>query len=141
MGANDIGATLTWKDTQVRRLFYDTTSSSIKDSIVLNHVESKTKLPVSYVANVAYRMGQGITLGADIVNNGRGTAEHVGAEVRFGPLAVRGGVARDTRKKVEFGTGGGLRFGPFGLDVGFWTHSNSLSNTRGVTMGTSLSIY
>ena len=141
VGVNDLGATLTWKDTQVRRLFYDTTSSSIKDSIVLNHVESKTKLPVSYVANVAYRMGQGITLGADIVNNGRGTAEHVGAEVRFGPLAVRGGVARDTRKKVEFGTGGGLRFGPFGLDVGFWTHSNSLSNTRGVTMGTSLSIY
>jgi hypothetical protein len=141
VGVNDIGATLTWKDTEVRRLFYDTTSSTVKDTIVQNHIESKTKLPVSYIANVTYRMGQGITLGADIVNNGRGTTEHVGAEVRFGPLAVRGGVARDTRKKVQFGTGTGLRFGPFGLDVGFWTHSNSLSNTRAITMATSLSIY
>ncbi len=141
VGVNDIGATLTWKDTEVRRLFYDTTSSTVKDTIVQNHIESKTKLPVSYIANVTYRMGQGISLGADIVNNGRGTTEHVGAEVRFGPLAVRGGVARDTRKKVQFGTGTGLRFGPFGLDVGFWTHSNSLSNTRAITMATSLSIY
>jgi hypothetical protein len=61
--------------------------------------------------------------------------------VRFGPLALRGGVARDTRKKVEVGTGAGLRFGPFGLDVGFWTHSNTLSNARAITMATSLSIY
>jgi hypothetical protein len=125
----------------VQRVFYDTDSNSIRHSIIQNHVESHTKLPVSYIANIAYRMGQGVTLGADIVNSGRGTAEHVGAEARFGPLAVRGGVARDTRKKVEVGTGAGLRFGPFGLDVGFWTHSNSLSNARGITMATSLSIY
>ena len=141
VGVNDIGAKLTWKDTEVRRVFYATDSNSVRDTIIQNHVESHTKLPVSYIANIAYRMGQGITLGADIVNNGRGTAEHVGAEVRFGPLAVRGGVARDTRKKVEVGTGAGLRFGPFGLDVGFWTHSNALSNARGITMATSLSIY
>jgi len=25
--------------------------------------------------------------------------------------------------------------------VGFWTHTNSLSNQRGITMATSLSIY
>jgi hypothetical protein len=25
--------------------------------------------------------------------------------------------------------------------VGFWTHSNALSNARGITMATSLSIY
>jgi len=25
--------------------------------------------------------------------------------------------------------------------VGFWTHTNSLSNERGITMATSLSIY
>ncbi len=141
VGVNDIGARLTWKDTEVRRGFYATDSNTVRDSVIQNHIESHTKLPVSYIANIAYRMGQGITLGADIVDNGRGTAEHVGAEVRFGPLALRGGVARDTRKKVEFGTGAGLRFGPFGLDVGFWTHSNSLSNARAITMATSLSVY
>jgi hypothetical protein len=31
--------------------------------------------------------------------------------------------------------------GGLGLDVGFWTHTNSLSNQRGITMATSLSIY
>jgi hypothetical protein len=141
VGVNDIGATLTWKDTRVQRVYYDTTTDSIKVRTIQPSVQSKTKLPVSYIANIAYRMGQGITLGADIVDNGRGTAEHVGAEVRFGALALRGGVARDTRKKVEFGTGAGLRLGPLGLDVGFWTHSNSLSNARAITMATSLSIY
>jgi hypothetical protein len=34
-----------------------------------------------------------------------------------------------------------VRFGGLGLDVGFWTHTNSLSNERGITMATSLSIY
>jgi hypothetical protein len=141
VGVNDIGATITWKDTQVRRVLYDTASNDIKDSITQNHVETKTKLPLSYIANVTYRMGQGLTLGGDIVDNGRGTIVHVGAELRFGPLALRGGVARDTRKKVQLGAGTGLRFGPFSLDVGFWTHSNSLSNARGITMATSFSIY
>ena len=56
-------------------------------------------------------------------------------------MALRGGIALDQRKRIEFGWGGGLRFGPLGLDVGFWTHTNSLSNQRGITMATSFSIY
>ncbi len=39
------------------------------------------------------------------------------------------------------GWGGGLRLGGRGLDGGFWTHTNSLSNERAITMATSLSIY
>jgi len=50
-------------------------------------------------------------------------------------------VSRDQRKKMQFGFGGGLRFGPLGLDVGFFTHSNSLSTQRAVTMATAISIY
>jgi len=34
-----------------------------------------------------------------------------------------------------------LRLGPLGLDVGFWTHSNSLSPQRAITMATSISVY
>ena len=48
---------------------------------------------------------------------------------------------RDQRKLIEFGWGGGVRLGPVELNVGFWTHSNSLSNERGITMATSLSVY
>jgi hypothetical protein len=141
VGVNDVGATLTWKDTKVRQFVFDTTTNQVRDTVIADHVQSKTKLPVSYIANVSYHMGTGLTLGGDIVDNGRGTTVHVGAELRLGVLALRGGVSRDTRKKMQFGAGTGLRLGPFGLDVGLWTHSNSLSNARGVTMATSLSIY
>ena len=95
---------------------------------------------MSYIANVAYSVGL-TTLGADVLNAGRGTTIHVGGEQRVGLFSLRGGVARDQRKRIEFGWGGGLRFAAIGFDVGFWTHTNSISNERGITMATSLSIY
>ena len=136
-GVNDIGATITWPDTRLDSAFYNDSGYS---KPVANHVETKTKLPVSYIANLAYSVGN-TTLGADVLNTGRGSVVHVGGEQRLGLFAVRGGVARDQRKRIEFGFGGGVRFGGLGLDVGFWTHTNSLSNERGITMATSLSIY
>ena len=137
IGVNDIGATLTWSDTRQDSVFYrDSTFSKP----VANHVSTTTKLPVSYVANVTYTIGK-TTLGADVLNTGRGATVHVGGEQRLGLIALRGGIARDQRKRIEFGWGGGVRLGPLGLDVGFWTHTNSLSNERGVTMATSFSIY
>jgi hypothetical protein len=141
VGVNDIGAELTWKDTRIERTVFDTAGDSLATTPVANHVQTKTKLPVSYIANAAFRMGTGTTVGGDIVNSGRGTVIHVGGEQRIGFLALRGGVSRDQRKRIQFGWGGGLRFGPLGLDVGFWTHSNSFSTQRGITMATSISIY
>lgn len=141
VGVNDIGAELTWKDTRIDSTYFDPAGDSLVTTLVANNVETKTKLPVSYIANAAFRMGTGTTVGADIGNNGRGTVIHVGAEQRMGPFALRGGVSRDQRKKMQFGWGGGVRLGPLGLDVGFWTHSNSFSTQRGITMATSISIY
>ena len=137
IGVNDIGATLTWSDTRQDSVFYRDSSFS---KPVANHVSTTTRLPVSYVANVTYTIGK-TTLGADVLNAGRGATVHVGGEQRIGLVAVRGGIARDQRKRIEFGFGGGVRLGPLGLDVGFWTHTNSLSNERGVTMATSFSLY
>jgi hypothetical protein len=141
LGVNDIGATLTWKDTKVQRALYVAAGDSLRTTLLQNHVESTTKLPITYIANVALRMGTGTTVGGDVVNSGRGTVIHVGAEQRMGLLALRGGVSRDQRKKMQFGWGGGVRLGPIGLDVGFWTHSNSFATQRGITMATSISIY
>jgi len=137
IGVNDIGATLTWSDTRQDSVFYHDSSFS---KPFANHVSTTTRLPVSYVANVTYTVGK-TTLGADVLNAGRGATVHVGGEQRIGLVAVRGGIARDQRKRIEFGFGGGVRLGPLGLDVGFWTHTNSLSNERGVTMATSFSLY
>lgn len=140
-GVNDIGAELTWSDTKVQRVNYVPAQDTILTTVIANHVETKTKLPITYIANAALRMGTGTTVGGDVVNSGRGTVIHVGVEQRTGPLAVRGGISRDQRKKVQFGWGGGLRLGPIGLDVGFWTHSNSFADQRGITMATSISVY
>jgi hypothetical protein len=141
VGANDIGAQLTWSDTKVQRILYDPNGDSISTTVLANHVESTTKLPISYIANAALRMGTGTTVGGDVFNAGRGTIIHLGVEQRSGPLALRGGVARDQRKKLQFGFGGGLRFGAFGLDVGVWTSSSTLADQRAMTMATSISVY
>jgi len=140
-GINDIGATLTWPDTRVDRDTFDTAANNFGSRLVANNVETKTKLPVTYVANASLELGTNTTAGAMILNNGRGTTIQIGVEQRVGPLAFRGGVARDQRKRVQLGWGTGVRFGSFGLDVGFATHSGSLSSVRGITMATSISIY
>lgn len=140
-GINDIGAELTWSDTRQQRVQYSTTDDSITTTILQNSIETKTDLPITYIANAALRMGTGTTVGGDIVNSGRGTVIHLGVEQRTGPLALRGGIARDQRKKMQFGWGAGLRFGSVGLDIGFWTHSNSFADTRGITMATAIAVY
>jgi hypothetical protein len=140
-GINDIGATLTWSDTRVDSVSFDTTANDLATTELANHVSTKTKLPVTYVANAVLELGTNTTAGAMVLNNGRGTTVQLGVEQRLGVLAVRGGVARDQRKRVQLGWGAGVRLGPISLDVGFATHSSSLSNARGITMATSISIY
>lgn len=140
VGVNDIGATITWPETQIDYYHYDTAAAKVVTDSSPPKVETKTKLPVAYIANVAYSTGT-TTVGANLFDNGRGAIVSVGVEQRLGPFVVRGGVSRDQRKKIEFAGGGGIRFGSFELDAGFWTHSNSLSDERGITLATSFAIY
>jgi hypothetical protein len=125
----------------VDRDTFDTAANNFGSGLVANHVSTKTKLPITYVANASIEMGTNTTFGAMLLNNGRGTTIQMGVEQRIGPLAVRGGVQRDQRKRIQLGWGTGVRFGPFGLDVGFATHSGALSTARGITMASSISIY
>jgi hypothetical protein len=141
LGINDIGSTLTWSDTRIDTVFFDAVANDLASQEVVPHVRTKTRLPVTYVVNASLELGTNTTAGAMVLNNGRGTSIQMGVEQRVGPLALRGGVARDQRKRVQVGWGTGLRFGPFSLDVGFITHSSALSDTRGITMATSISIY
>lgn len=141
LGVNNLGATLTWSDTRADSVYLDTATNKLASQFVANHFRSKTRLPVTYVANASLDLGTNTTAGAMVLNNGRGTSIQLGVEQRVGPLALRGGVARDQRKRVQIGWGTGVRFGPLSLDVGFLTHSSALSNARGITMATSISIY
>src|SRR5439155_10626 len=65
VGVNDIGATITWPDTRRDSAFYR--DSSYSRPLLPNHIETKTKLPVSYLVNLAYTVGK-TTLGADVLN-------------------------------------------------------------------------
>jgi hypothetical protein len=140
IGLTDIAAEMTWKETRIERTVYDTVTDAFQTTLINPQAETKSKLPLGYLANVTYTVGD-VAFGANVQTVGHRTSLHVGAEKRFGPMALRGGVARDQRKKLQFGFGGGVRFGPLGLDVGFWTHGTALSDQRGITMATSLSIY
>jgi hypothetical protein len=141
VGVNDIGATLTWKDVTIERHVFDSVTNDIQRQTLATGAEAKTRLPTSFLINARYSFFTGTTVGADVLETGRGTTIHVGGEHQLGPVRARAGFARDERHKIQFGWGGGVRFGPIGLDLGFWTHSRSFSNERGVTMATSLSIY
>ena len=140
LGVNDIGATITWPLTRLEEAHYVDSTNAFVKTVLADSVETKTTIPVSYIGNVAYTTGN-ITFGANVVNTGRKTVMHVGAETRAGPFAVRGGISRDQRKQIQFGWGGGVRLGFLGLDVGFATNSNNLSSQRGIVMATSLVIY
>jgi hypothetical protein len=140
-GINDIGARLTWPNTRIDSLYWDAVGDSVVSTTLATGVESETEIPLSYIANLALSLGTGTTVGANILNSGRRTTIHIGGEQRLGLLALRGGVRRDQRKKMQLAWGAGLFFGRISFDLGFWTHSNSFSDARGITMATSFSIY
>ncbi|HEX4633797.1 MAG TPA: hypothetical protein VH163_08195 [Gemmatimonadales bacterium] len=140
-GINDVGAKITWPDTRIDTLYFDTATNTTVSRNLQNHVQTTTKLPVTYLANAALDLGGGTMVGGEILHGARGTEVHMGVEQHFGPLALRGGVSRDQQKRMQFGWGGGVRFLFLSLDLGFATHSTPLSDQRGVTMATSISIY
>ncbi len=140
IGVTDIGAKITWKETRVETTVYDTVTDRFETTLAGTDLDTETELPIGYLANLTYTTGD-VQLGLNVTNNGRRTTLSMGAEKRFGFLALRGGIARDQRKRLQFGWGAGVRLGPIGLDAGFFTYSSTLSDARGISMATSFSIY
>ena len=141
LGITDLGATLSWARTRVDTLAWDGDSNQVIDSTLARDVETKTRLPVSTIANAVYGLPTGTVLRGGVLRNRRGTLLSLGADQRLGVFTLRGGLVRDQRKRIQYAWGGGVRLGPVGFDLGFFTHSRSLSEQRGITMATTLSIY
>jgi hypothetical protein len=140
LGLNDVGNTsITWRAATHKFFFLDG-QSAFTDSTVSRAAEVKTKIPMTFVANVGVETG-GFVLGAAYISGFGGAEYRAGAERWFGPLALRGGLGLDTRNMLQFGWGTGVRLGSVGLDVGFATHSASISGERGLRLATSLAIY
>lgn len=141
LGVTDLGATITWSHSDVDTLTWDRDANEVVDSALARDVETKTTLPVSAIAHAAYAFPTGTQVHGGVLRNRRGTLVSAGAEQRLGVFAVRGGLVRDQRARLQYAWGGGVRLGPVGLDVGFFTHSRSLSTGRSITMSTTLSVY
>lgn len=138
---NDIGAQITWANTDIDSLRWDATNNELVDSALASNVESTTKLPVTTLWTVVYGLSERTMLRGGVLINQRGAIFSAGAEQQLGVFRLRGGLARDQRKMVQFAWGGGVRLGPVGLDVGFVTHSRYISEERGITMTTALLIF
>ncbi len=141
LGMTDIGATLTWSKTTVDTLIWDADSNRVVDSTLARDVESKTTLPVSTIASAVYAFPTGTVVRGGVLRNNRGTILSAAGEQRLGVFTVRAGFTRDQRARIQYAWGGGVRLGPVGFDLGFFTHSRSLSRERSITMATTLSIY
>lgn len=140
LGFNDVGNTsITWKGATQKRFFLDD-QSVFGDSTLSQRAEAKTRIPMTFAANVGVESG-GFVLGAALITGIGGTEYRAGGERWLGPVALRGGLGLDTRRIVQFGWGAGVRLGSIGLDVGFATHSASISGERGLRLATSLAIY
>ncbi len=141
LGLTDLGATISWSGTRVDTLQWDPDSNRVVDSTLARDVKTTTTLPTSLLASAAYGFPTGTVVRGGMLRNRRGTLLSLGAEQRLGVFTVRGGFVRDQRSRLQYAWGGGVRLGPVGLDLGFFTHSRSLSTSRGITMSSTFSIY
>ncbi|MEJ2288642.1 MAG: hypothetical protein P8Y02_08360 [Deinococcales bacterium] len=125
------------------RVQSDQSSSSSTDLGLVRQVEVARHVDVG--ANLALDIpsgdlgvpGMGLVLAADgNVDLSGGFATHAGAEVRFGPLAVRGGAGWDGG--LRLGVGAGVRAGPVGLDVALTSHRSLFTDHQAYGLAASL---
>ena len=55
-------------------------------------------------------------------------------------LALRGGILTDERAQVQYAWGLGLGLSRLWLDLGFQTHSRTITGERGLILATSLAL-
>jgi len=141
LGVNDLGATISWKKTDLDEYTYDSATNTNVTTPLDRDVKYKTQFPVTGSLNLAYRLKHSTIAGTlDRTANER-WIPRAGYEVWVGPTPLRGGVYLDSYKLLQFTAGSGVKLGKIGLDVALATESRGLTTDRGVEMAASLAIY
>jgi hypothetical protein len=141
LGVNDLGATLSWKKTNLDRYEYDQATNSNVRTPVERNAPFKTQFPVTGSLNVAYR-SNGRTFAGTLDRTANELwLPRAGAEVWLGPWPLRGGVYLDGYQLLQFTAGSGIKLGKYGLDLAVATHSRGLTTDRGLEMAATLAIY
>ena len=140
LGVNDLVHAVTWR-VDIDTLRIDTNTNDVESIPGPRNVDIDGTFPVSWNLSLAYRGLPGWTLAGTLLRTVGDPEVHLGAEKWLGSVALRGGAFLDTSRRTQGTAGAGFRFGSLGLDVGFSTHSRSLTEERGLEMGLSLALY
>ncbi len=141
VGVTDLGSTITWKNTDLKRIAYDSGSGDTSTEELEQRVEYKSKFPVTGSLNLAYRSGKMMVGGTlDRTSNER-WIPRAGFETWAAVVPLRAGVYMDTYKQVQFTAGSGVKLGSIGLDVALATNSRGVTADRGLELAASLAFY
>jgi hypothetical protein len=138
VGVNDVRTEIAWRvrESEITR---DSLGNQVTRLIGTNQAFTST-VPTTVTANALTRVGP-LLLAADAVRGPLAWTAHVGAEQRFGTLAVRGGLALDENQLVQYSAGTGVRFGFVGVDLALATNSHNLARVRVLELGAGLTLY
>ena len=141
VGVTDLGSTVAWKHTDLRRIAYDSVSGNTTTEDLERGVEYKSRFPVTGSFNVAYRTGPMLFGGTlDRTSNER-WIPRAGFETWAAAVPLRAGVYLDTYKQLQFTAGSGFKLGSIGLDVALATNSRGITTDRGLELAASLALY
>ena len=141
LGVSDVGSTITWDRTDLRRMTYDSATDLNETVVIERDVEYKSRFPLIGSFNVAYRTGR-MTFGGtlDRTSNER-WIPRVGFETWAAAVPVRAGAYLDTYKLLQLTAGSGFKLGRIGLDLALATNSRGITATRGLELAASLALY
>ena len=141
LGVNDLAATIHWDKTDLDRFTYDSVADNNLKTSLEHDAKYKSTFPFSGAFNVAYRSGSTIFAGTLERNVNGQYLPHVGIERVVGIIPVRAGGYLDSHKLPQFTAGSGLKFGSVGLDVALATVSPGFTESRGVDLAASITLY
>lgn len=140
LAVNDLATELAWKGRE-RIVREDSTSGERTDTVIGDDVEWTSTIPATGQLTVTTRVVGFLLAGAATRDALGRTTGCAGIERWLGPIALRGGVARDLQSQVQTSGGLGLRFGRVGLDVAVSTHSRNLTHERATELGAGFALY
>ena len=138
VGVNDVRTQIDWRVRETE-IYRDSTGNQVHRLIGTDEALTST-VPTTVTANVLTHLGAW-TLAADAVREPLAWTAHVGAEQRFGTLAVRAGLALDENQLLQYAGGTGVKIGPVGLDLALATNSHNLSRVRVLELGAGLTLH
>lgn len=140
LGVSDLAGSIRWR-TQVQEVTLDQATQELVSRTIAENEGYRSRLTPQTTVNLARHWGR-FTVATSAERGMAGTSGHLGVEHRLARLfAVRGGVELDGSGKLQGTGGGGVRFGPVGLDAALTTSSANLSEKRALLLGLSLALY